>query len=177
MDYSPPGSSVHGILQARILEWVATPFSRGSSWPSYWICVSHGKNHCYLPTSPLAKLFSMDFPWISSFKPHHSSLTWILFLYAFYREGNWGTEKQRHSGSSAWGLITRRSVPPPPPCSDSCREVLAGHWGREARALVQVLWKLSTPIWAFWHCQRIKFFIHLFQTLRVTLNKNIWCPW
>ena len=31
MDYSPPGSSVHGILQARILEWVAIPFSRGSS--------------------------------------------------------------------------------------------------------------------------------------------------
>jgi len=28
MDCSPPGSSVHGILQARILEWVATPFSR-----------------------------------------------------------------------------------------------------------------------------------------------------
>ena len=28
---SPPGSSVHGILQARILEWVAIPFSRGSS--------------------------------------------------------------------------------------------------------------------------------------------------
>ena len=33
MDCSPPGSSVHGILQARILEWVAIPFSRGSSWP------------------------------------------------------------------------------------------------------------------------------------------------
>ena len=30
-DYRPPGSSVHGILQARILEWVAIPFSRGSS--------------------------------------------------------------------------------------------------------------------------------------------------
>ena len=30
---SPPGSSVQGILQARILEWVAIPFSRGSSWP------------------------------------------------------------------------------------------------------------------------------------------------
>ena len=29
MDCSPPGSSVHGILQARILEWVAMPFSRG----------------------------------------------------------------------------------------------------------------------------------------------------
>ena len=32
-DCSLPGSSVHGILQARILEWVAISFSRGSSWP------------------------------------------------------------------------------------------------------------------------------------------------
>ena len=32
MDYSLPGSSVHGILQARILEWVTITFSRGSSW-------------------------------------------------------------------------------------------------------------------------------------------------
>ena len=31
IDYSPPGSSVYGILQARILEWIAIPFSRGSS--------------------------------------------------------------------------------------------------------------------------------------------------
>ena len=33
MDCSPPGSFVHGILQARILEWDAIPFSRVSSWP------------------------------------------------------------------------------------------------------------------------------------------------
>ena len=33
VDCSPPGSSVRGILQARILEWVAIPFSRGSSRP------------------------------------------------------------------------------------------------------------------------------------------------
>ena len=31
MDCSPPGSSVHGVLQARILEWVAMPFSKGFS--------------------------------------------------------------------------------------------------------------------------------------------------
>ena len=31
--YSPPGSSVYGMLQARILEWVAMPSSKGSSWP------------------------------------------------------------------------------------------------------------------------------------------------
>ena len=33
MDCSPPGFSVHGILQAGILKWVAIPFSRGSSQP------------------------------------------------------------------------------------------------------------------------------------------------
>ena len=33
MDCSPPGSSAHGVLQARILEWVTIPFSRGSSQP------------------------------------------------------------------------------------------------------------------------------------------------
>ena len=31
MDYSPPGSSVHGDLQARMLEWIAISYSRGSS--------------------------------------------------------------------------------------------------------------------------------------------------
>ena len=40
MDCNPPGSSVHGISQARILEWVAIFFSRGSSWPRDWIQVS-----------------------------------------------------------------------------------------------------------------------------------------
>ena len=38
MDCSPPGSSVHGILQARMLEWVAISFSRSSS-------PSQGRNH------------------------------------------------------------------------------------------------------------------------------------
>ena len=33
MDFSPPDSSVHEISQARILEWVAISFSRGSVWP------------------------------------------------------------------------------------------------------------------------------------------------
>ena len=40
MDYSPPGSSAHGIFQTRILEWVASSFSRGSSWPRGWAHVS-----------------------------------------------------------------------------------------------------------------------------------------
>ena len=41
MDWSLPGSSVHGILQARILEWVDIPFSRGSFQPRDWTWVSH----------------------------------------------------------------------------------------------------------------------------------------
>ena len=41
MDCRPSGSSVHGILQARILEWVAISFSRGSSRPSDRTQVSH----------------------------------------------------------------------------------------------------------------------------------------
>ena len=40
LDCSLPGSSVHGILQARILEWVAIPFSRGSSQPGARTSVS-----------------------------------------------------------------------------------------------------------------------------------------
>ena len=40
MDCSPPGSSVHGIFQARILEWVTISFSRRSSRPREWTRVS-----------------------------------------------------------------------------------------------------------------------------------------
>ena len=52
MDCSPPGSSVPGVLQARILEWVAMPSSRGSSRPhdqtstSYISCI--GRQVLYL---------------------------------------------------------------------------------------------------------------------------------
>ena len=63
MDCSPPGSSLHGILQARILEWVAISFSRGSSQ-------SKGK-----PASPALQADSLPLhhrgcPWSHSrFKP------------------------------------------------------------------------------------------------------------
>ena len=53
MDCSLPGSSVRGILQARILEWVAIPFSRGSSNPEIQ------------PGSPTLQADSQDFN-----KPH-----------------------------------------------------------------------------------------------------------
>ena len=61
VDYSPPGSSVHKIFQARILEWVAVLSSRGSSWPRDWTHVS---------TSPAlaGKFFTTSATWET---PHY----------------------------------------------------------------------------------------------------------
>ena len=61
MDCNPPGFSAHRILQARILEWVAMPFSRGSSQPVDWTwdsCVSYvGRDS--LPQVPAGKPHSL----------------------------------------------------------------------------------------------------------------------
>ena len=55
---SPPGSSVHGISEARILEWVATSSSRGSSWPRYQTRVSciAGGFFTYWATTPYTQV-------------------------------------------------------------------------------------------------------------------------
>ena len=62
-DYSLPGSSVHGILHARILEWVAISFSRKSSQPRDQTCISdvscidwqvlYHEHHLGSPKSPI----------------------------------------------------------------------------------------------------------------------------
>ena len=74
IDCSPPGSSKHGISQVRILEWVAIPFFRGSSWPKDRTQVSHpaGRFFTVWATMSLIKseeilvilsfLFSLSFP-------------------------------------------------------------------------------------------------------------------
>ena len=58
MDCSPLGSSDHGILQTRILEWVAMPSSRGSSQPRDWtwiLCTADGYFTAEPPGKPQAK--------------------------------------------------------------------------------------------------------------------------
>ena len=55
MDCSLPGSSVRGIIQARILEWVVMPSSRGSSWPKSWTRISH--------ISCIGRFFTADASW------------------------------------------------------------------------------------------------------------------
>ena len=67
--HSPLSSSVHGILQARILEWVAVPFSRGSSWPRDQTWVSRIAGTFFTVWAIMEALFifnyssnSVDFP-------------------------------------------------------------------------------------------------------------------
>ena len=58
MDYSPPGFSVHGIFQARILEWFAISFTNGSSQPRAWTRVSctAGRFFIYWATREASKV-------------------------------------------------------------------------------------------------------------------------
>ena len=74
VDYSPPGSSLHGILQARILEWVAMPSSRGSSRPRDQTQVSHiagGIFTIWPPEKPR---------WISPAPGKDNSLLFCVFI-------------------------------------------------------------------------------------------------
>ena len=83
MDCSPPGSSVHGTLQARILEWVAIPFSRRSSQPRDWtqspiLWVDS------LPSEPPGKHI---FQYLSQLKKENwGSPTWLLFNFVLKRQ-------------------------------------------------------------------------------------------
>ena len=65
MDCNPPASSVHGILQARILQWVAMPSSRGSSQPKDGTRVSYGS--CIVGRFFTAK--SLGNPTVFQFQP------------------------------------------------------------------------------------------------------------
>ena len=77
MDYSQPGSSVHGILQERILEWVAISFSMGSTQPrdrtyvSYFSCTGIGSRFSTTSTTweaPYIRVYIyIFFPQSSSF--------------------------------------------------------------------------------------------------------------
>ena len=86
VDCSLPGFSVHGIPQARILEWVTISFSRGSSWPRDWTRVSRiGGRRFNLCTTNLIINNNMC-PKVSqsaSNKRFRSNPFWHLFLESF----------------------------------------------------------------------------------------------
>ena len=75
MDCSPPGSPVHADFQARILEWVANSYSRGSSWPRDWNCVS-----CISSTA--GRFFTTEPP--GKFLPMHMEEEKCLLFFFFF---------------------------------------------------------------------------------------------
>ena len=78
-NYSPPDSSVHGISQARILEWVAMTLSRGSSWP---------RDRTHVSSPALAGRFFT------------TSSTWMDQL-ASFPGMNWWVKEGNHSHSTS----------------------------------------------------------------------------
>ena len=102
---SPRGSSLHGILQTRILKWVTMPSSRGSSWPrdqtrvSYLSCIGkHVLYHKCCLGSPLSNLTSIiifDYNNLSQILKSSSVSSlflkfWELFSFAFpYKQAYW----------------------------------------------------------------------------------------
>ena len=81
MACSPPGSSVHGILQARTLEWVAISFSRGSSWPRNQTQVSCTAGSL-LPTELQGKSFNF----VLAFKLIDPLSLLFYYIFAFTSE-------------------------------------------------------------------------------------------
>ena len=77
-DCSPPGFSVHGILQARILKWVDIQFSRGSSQPRDRTRVSYieGRSLTIWATTEAPRNYIKDFKWIISFHLCHVFISW-----------------------------------------------------------------------------------------------------
>ena len=85
MNHNPPGSSVHGIFQARIMEWVAIPFSRGSSWPRDRTLVSCiGRRvlyHWAIREAPLASIVVQSLSHVNSLWPHGLQHSRLKFMY------------------------------------------------------------------------------------------------
>ena len=99
MDHSLPGSSVHGIFQARILKWVAMPSSRGSSWPiaGRYFTAFDGTNsfQSFLPNMRIILFFGTIFP---SCLVSHQHVLWGHFL-------QWIIMWQKHINLEVWKII------------------------------------------------------------------------
>ena len=104
MDCSLPGSSVHGIFQARVLEWGAIAFSR-SSWPRDWTQVSHivGRRFTMWATREgYRKLFKKG----STICLHRESSPWHVkykAVYIYYL----GDKVCRRISTQIWLLVIR----------------------------------------------------------------------
>ena len=142
MDCSPPGFSVHGILQARILEWVVIPFSKGSSRTKdlirasrtaansllshqlssvqfrhspVWLFVTHESQHVRPPClSPTPGDYSNSCSWSRRCHPAISSsvVPFSSCPQSFPASGSFPMSQLFASGGQTTGVSASASVPP-----------------------------------------------------------------
>ena len=165
MDCSPPGSSIQGILQKRVLEWVAISFSRGSSWPRDWTWVSSIEadaftvwaNQGSLLLSVLhlnsTKLLDWNLP-----RPHtRGPLLWRILICALYsNQASWVSCFPKFCESCQGVLEPERAASL---CSLLVRslgglgalELVAGVWSGESLLKSEVCAHSACSVWAL-HC-------------------------
>ena len=99
MDCSPPGSSVHRVFQAWILERVAIPFSRGSSWPRDWTQLSCIAGRFFNIWAAWARKPNPKMDALGSRKswPHPYHIHCPLFLTEKLRLFNWPHPSHKHT--------------------------------------------------------------------------------
>ena len=105
MGCSSPGSSVYGILQARILEWVAIPFSRASSWPRNQTWVSRIAGRFFTIWATREAPFSARIPplffscYLRFTFPLKGLSIWSLDVFTYLNVESLGRKQ------SLWGII------------------------------------------------------------------------
>ena len=130
MGCSLSGSSVHGILQARILEWVAISFSGGTSWPrdQTRISVSPALAASSLPLAPPGKPYHCSFSRMYQGSGHRmiraSSMEWMPLI---FHQLSPHTQKVKMSQNSTkinlHATQTEKTSPIPVPCQPGCSSV------------------------------------------------------
>ena len=88
MNHSLPRSSIHGIFQARVLEWVDISFSRGSSWPRDQTQISRIIGRCFTIWATREVLLQKQHKFITEFVEGTSLMTQWLRI-RLPREGTW----------------------------------------------------------------------------------------
>ena len=99
IDGRPPGSPIPGILQARILEWVAISFSNAWKWKVKVKSLSCVRLFATPWTAAHQALHPWDFPGKSTGVGCHCLLRNLKtrsYIFPFYRWGNWSTEIKKH---------------------------------------------------------------------------------
>ena len=124
VDYSLPSSSVHGILHARLLEWVAISYSRKSSQPKNWIhisCVS-------CPAGTFFTCWAIGETQIFLLKAFNSDIRGLIIWVSRLGNYKWKATVSRSSWGSPWDLSFDRKI--------KCSFYLLGHeavWIRDSK--------------------------------------------